>query len=134
MIDKYSKVHLWMGTNMGSESKYQEYFELDYSVEGDFDDPSYKVCGFCKDVGIKWYDEDFIGIIPRKAVEVSLDDILEDAAVDDDEKESIKEKCLALGINKANALFWYADAELTVKEPIKNSYNGLKYIGVFDGD
>ena len=35
---------------------------------------------------------------------------------------------------KANALFWYADAELTIPTPYKDSYNGLKYIGVFQGD
>ncbi len=28
------------------------YFELDYSTEGDIDDPDYNVCGFCRDLGI----------------------------------------------------------------------------------
>lgn len=107
------------------------YFELDYSVEGDFDDPSYKLCGFCKDVGTVWYDEDFIGIIPRREQEVSLDDILAEAAIDDDELPIAKARCDALGIKKANAIFWYQDAELVLEKPIKESYNGLKYIGVF---
>ena len=39
-----------------------------------------------------------------------------------------------LGIYQANALFWYADAELTIPTPYKDSYNGLKYKGVFQGD
>ncbi|EPE7078961.1 immunity 22 family protein [Cronobacter sakazakii] len=62
------------------------------------DDPDYNVCGFCRDLGIKWYDVDFIGIIPRGNKEVSLDDLLEAAAVDEGKKENVKSKCYASGI------------------------------------
>ena len=110
------------------------YFEIDHSTEGDFDDPNYKLCGFCRDIGIVWYDEDFIGIIPRCEHEVSLYEILIEAAVDEDELPLVKARCEALRIKKANAIFWYQDAELVLKQPIKDSYNGLKYIGVFQGD
>lgn len=134
MSDNHEKVHLWVGTNFKPEDEYLKYFELDYSVDGDFDDPSYKLCKFCQDIGTKWYDEDFIGIIPRKGHEVDLDEILEEAAVDVSEKANVVSLCLKLGVSKANSIFWYADSELVLKKPIKDNYNGLKYIGLFDGD
>ncbi len=28
------------------------YFYLDFSNDGDIDDPDYNVCGFCRDLGI----------------------------------------------------------------------------------
>ncbi len=129
-----NNVHVWIGSNFAPETEYTDYFKLDYSVEGDFDDPSYKLCGFCKDIGTLWYDEDFIGIIPRCDNEVSLDEILVEAAVDQDELPLVKKGCEALGIKNANAIFWYQDADLLIKQPIKDHYNGLKYIGLFKGD
>ena len=59
-------VHVWIGSNHESGSDYLQHFSLDYSTDGDFNDPSYQVCDFCKMIDMKWYDEDFIGIIPRK--------------------------------------------------------------------
>lgn len=41
------KVHLWIGSNHDSEEQYRHYFAMDYSTEGDVDDPAYKVCPFC---------------------------------------------------------------------------------------
>ncbi|EMT5587514.1 TPA: immunity 22 family protein [Providencia stuartii] len=134
MLSIENKIHLWIGSNFLPEEQYISYFQLDYSVEGDFDDPNYKICQFCKDVGLKWYDEDFIGIIPRHKEDVSLDDILVDAAVDDSELNIIKEKCNNLGIKKANAIFWYQNEDFEIKKPIKDFYNGLKYIGLFQAD
>lgn len=131
MSEEARNIHIWLGSNFLQEDEYMSYFELDYSVEGDFDDPNYKLCGFCKDIGTVWYDEDFIGIIPRREQEVSLDDILAEASIDDDELPLAKARCNALGIKKANAIFWYQDADLMLEEPIKENYNGLKYIGVF---
>lgn len=129
-----NKVHVWIGTNFSSEEEYMEYFELDYSVEGDFNNPNYRQCAFCKDIGIQWYDDDFIGMIPRHKQEVSLDEILLDAAVDQDELSLVKSECDNLGIKKANAIFWYQDPNLVIKRPIKDQYNWLKYIGLFNGD
>ncbi|QXI28453.1 immunity 22 family protein [Pseudomonas vanderleydeniana] len=129
-----NNVHIWVGSNFSSNEDYMSYFELDYSVEGNFDDPNYKLCGFCKDIGTRWYDQDFIGIISRSEQEVSLDEILVEAAVDEDELPRLKARCDALGVRKANAIFWYQDADLVLKQPIKDSYNGLKYIGLFQGD
>ena len=133
-MESYDKVHLWIGTTFKSEDKYMEYFELDNSTEGNFDDPNYKVCQFCKDIGEVWYDEDFIGIIPRLDEEVDLDEILTEAAVDENELDKVKKVCADYGIKKANAIFWYANGELKLPKPYKEEYNGLKYIGLFDGD
>ncbi|AXM94860.1 immunity 22 family protein [Pseudomonas plecoglossicida] len=131
-IERYEKIHVWVGSNFESEADYLKYFELDYSV--DIDDPAYKVCGFCKDIGIKWYDEDFMGIIPRKPQEVSLDEIVKDSSVDPSELERLKASCVSNGINKANAIFWYSDGGVVIPEPLKANYNGLKYIGLFEGN
>lgn len=132
-MEFYEKVHLWIGTTDKPEDEYLAYFELDFSTEGDFEDPNYTVCPFCKDIGQVWYDQDFIGIVPRLEADADLDEILVNAAVDEKELNKVKEVCARYGIKKANAIFWYADANLVVPDPDKE-FNGLKYIGLFDGD
>lgn len=129
-----NRVHLWMGSNFSSEEEYMHYFELDYFAEDGIDSPNYRVCGFCKDLGIVWYDEDFIGVIPRFDNNVTLDEVLVDAAVDKSEIPLIKAKCEELGINSANAIFWYQDPELVIKERDNQTYNNLHYIGEYNGD
>lgn len=131
-VDRYGKVHLWIGTNFSSNEVYLKYFELEYTE--DLDDPAYKACGFCQDIGARWYDEDFIGIIPRKSCEVSLDEILKDAAVDRACIGSVKAECLRLGVTKANAIFWYSDGATPISIPLKSNYNGLKYVGLYEGE
>lgn len=133
-MEFYEKVHLWIGTTHKPEDEYLAYFELDYRPEVDLDSPDYKVCQFCKDIGELSYDQDFIGIIHRRDTEVGLDEILVEAAVAEAELSKVKEICAAEGIKKANAIFWYADSNLVIPKPYKEDYNGLKYIGVFDGD
>lgn len=54
--------------------------------------------------GIKWYDGDFIGIMPGEAEDVALDEMLQEAAVDKDEISKVKAICSASGIEKANAM------------------------------
>lgn len=130
-IERYNKVHVWLGTSFAPDAEYLSYFELDYSVE--FGEPGYKVCEFCKDVGISWYDEDFIGIIPRSAHELSLDEILQESCVAPEELPRLKAACAALGITRANAIFWYSDGGVTLSKPLKPHYNGLSYIGLFEG-
>lgn len=133
-LENYEKVHVWIGTNFSPESEYQTYFELDYSTEDGFDDPDYRVCGFCKDVGVKWYDEDFIGIIARRDKQVPVDEILQDSPIDPSEWAKSKAACAALGITEANAIFWYTDGDGVLSIPPENSYNGLRYIGLFEGN
>ncbi|MFK3909934.1 immunity 22 family protein [Pseudomonas monteilii] len=131
-IERYQKIHVWVGSNFSPEEEYLKYFELDYTA--DLGDPDYKVCGFCRDIGTDWYDEDFIGIIPRREQEVSLDEILSESSVDPSEKGALKTACLTLGINKANAIFWYSDGGTVIAEPIRSEYNGLRYVGLFEGN
>lgn len=133
-MEKYNKIHVWLGTTFKEEEEYQQYFELDYSTEGNFESPNYKLCEFCKDIGEVSYDQDFIGIIPRFDEEVSLDEILEESSTDQEEWDKIKNVCNEYGIEKANAIFWYADGDLVVSKPYKEEYNGLKYIGMYEGD
>ncbi|EPA9747564.1 immunity 22 family protein [Cronobacter malonaticus] len=71
-------------------------------------------------------------IITRENKAVSLDVLLEEAAVDESEKENVKSIFNASGIPKANALVWYADSELNMKPDPSISYNALKYIGLFE--
>ncbi|MFM9924230.1 immunity 22 family protein [Variovorax sp. H27-G14] len=134
MTLSYNRVHVWIGSNFCADEDYLAYFALDYSAEGDFDAPGYKLCGFCRDIGVPWYDEDFIGVMPRHRNNVSLDDILVDAAVDRDEFDAVKRRCKSLGVTQANAIFWYQDAELRMPEPVNATFNGLTYIGEFEGD
>ncbi len=134
VINMENRVHLWIGSNFSSEEEYMYYFELDYSEEDGIDSPNYRVCGFCKDLGIVWYDEDFIGVIPRFDNDVTLDEVLVDAAVDESEISFIKAKCEELGIKSANAIFWYQDPELVIKKSDNQTYNNLHYIGEYNGD
>lgn len=133
-IENLEKVYLWLGITNKSEEEFNQYFELDYSTEGDFDNPNYKVCGFCKDTGQLWYDEDFIGYIWFDE-KLSITEILEDEApIDETEWKKIKKICKELGITKANAIIWYSDASFEISQPYKDNYCGLQYIGLFQGD
>jgi hypothetical protein len=128
------KVHVWIGTTHQSEEEYYKYFELDYSVEC-IDDPEYIVCPFCKDIGEKWYDEDFLLAAKPMEQEVPLNKLINEVLIEQSEVNKIIDKCNKIGITKANAIFTYAICkynELTIsEESIKESYNGLKYIGLF---
>jgi hypothetical protein len=127
-------VYVWIGTTDKNEEEYYKYFEL--NCEYELDDPNYQVCGFCKDIGEKWYDEDFAFFPPPLEEEVSITELLEDSIVFD--KENVVKKCNELGIKKANAMFGYATPDdftekgcLHVTAPYKENYNGLRYIGKF---
>lgn len=127
-----SKIHVWIGITHKSEENYLQYFELDYSTEGDFEAPEYRVCQFCKDIGKKWYDEDFIGIIPILKKDVSVIEILQEIPIEQDEIRKVLSICKEMGLSSANAIFYYTDSELIIQKPYKDNYNDLKYIGVFN--
>ncbi|NUF50237.1 immunity 22 family protein [Gilliamella sp. ESL0250] len=129
--DLSSDQYLWIGTNFMPVEEYNKYFELDYVAE-ELDDPDYKVCGFCKDVGNNWYDEDFIGYPKPLKKEIDVGKLIDKLISPElDCRQNIIEKCHQLGITKANALVWYKASEVAIKKPYKENYNGLKYIGVF---
>jgi len=138
MTDDYEEVgthvYVWIGTTDKDEADYYKYFELDYSYE--YGDKRTIICGFCKDIGEKWYDEDFAFFPSPLAQAVSIEKLLEDSIILD--KENVIERCNALGIKKANTIFGYATPDsytdegcLHISQPYKDSYNGLKFIGKF---
>ena len=131
ILDRIDKLHFWIGTTSKTRQEFLKYFELDYSTEGDFDTPDYKVCGFCKDIGQKSYDEDFLVYEPFYEKEIYLIDILKESDIDESDILEVRDQCEKLGITKANAIFSYTDAELIIPKPYKESYNDLKYIGLF---
>lgn len=132
-MSEMSKVHIWIGTTDKGEEEFGKYFELDYATEGDFDDPAYQVCGFCKDLGAKWYDEDFLGVgMFDNAVEVK--ELLYETVIKVPEAyDAAYNKCLELGITEGNMVFYYTDANLVVADTTKK-YNGLHYLGMYDSE
>jgi hypothetical protein len=131
-MNKMSKIHIWVGTTHKNEEEYMQYFELDYSTDGDFEDPEYKLCQFCKDIGIKWYDEDFTGIIPVLENNVPVIEILKEIPIKQNEIDKVLSVCKELGLLMVNVIFYYTDSELIIQKPYKDNYNDLKYIGLFD--
>lgn len=130
-MDYLDRVFLWLGDIKITEQELEKYFELDYSVEGDFDHPDYNICGFCKDIGEKWYDEDFIGYLTFEET-LSIKEILEHVPIALDEREKILQQCQELGLDKATTTYWYSGEIGTPSEDKK--YNGIHYIGEFDLD
>lgn len=131
-MKQMSVIHVWIGKTDKEEDEYLKYFELDYSTEGDFDDPEYVVCQFCKDIGEKWYDEDFIGIIPLFEEELSVKDILKQVPIANEEIENVVSKAEELGVLSGNAVFYLTDSEIELPKPFKATYNNLMYIGKFN--
>lgn len=130
-MEQMSVIHLWIGKTEKEEDEYLKYFELDYSTEGDFDDPDYIVYQFCQDIGEKWYDEDFIGIIPLFDEELSIKDILKQVPIANEDIGNVVSKAEELGVFSGNAVFYLTDSEVEIPKPYKVSYNDLSYIGKF---
>lgn len=133
-MEEFLKIHVWTGTTDKAEEEYLQYFELDYSTEGDFEDPEYKICQFCKDIDKVWYNEDFIGIIPLFEMQTSIEELLKHIPLAAQDVGEVIVKCRECGINSGNAMFYFIDfeSEGVVPEPHKKNYNGLRYIGEFN--
>jgi hypothetical protein len=127
--------HLWIGVTHKSDEEYFKYFEID--CEHEIDDPNYKPCGFCKDTGWQWYDEDFSLFLAPFQENMTIIKLLEKTTINKQEYKKILNKCEELGISKANALFSYGVPDeykgeiRDISKPYKDSYNDLKYIGLF---
>jgi len=128
--------YVWIGSTNKSREEFLKYFELD--CEHELGDPEYIPCGFCRDCGEKWYDEDFLYIEGPLEKEVPIVELLKYAIVSDRDKDKIIQKCNELGISKANTIIGYGTPDdymengcFHVSKPYKNSYNGLKFIGKF---
>lgn len=125
-------LHLWVGQVNEDEETYLKHFELDYSVE-DIDDPEYRVCDFSKLIGQRWYDEDFIGIIPLWNELISISDALVEAPISSEDKEIVLGKCRTLGLENINAILWYECSDVAIADE-KQEFFGLKYLGKYEGD
>jgi hypothetical protein len=123
-VERMKKIHIWIGTVTVSENIYNEYFDQDNNISL-----------FMKDIGInEEYDEDFIGILPLFNEEKDIEYLLNEIPVDTNNIKNIMEKCEKSGINKGNAVVFFTDSSIEVVKPYKDSYNGLKYIGMFNSD
>jgi hypothetical protein len=125
-MDYMDKVFLWLGKTSKTQEAFDEYFKLDYS-----EDDTKKICGFCKDIGKKWYDEDFIGYL-RFDEEMSVTDILKDVPISPDDTDAILEKCKELNLESVNAVYWYS-GEIETPSHSKD-YNELLFIGEYNLD
>ncbi|MGN7986167.1 immunity 22 family protein [Pedobacter sp. 22226] len=117
------KVHVWIGTTMADEENFYAYFNQDEDISQ-----------FSKDLGTgEEYDEDFIGILPLFKSQVPVVEVLVNQipiAV-----RSIiyaAASCERYGIESVNAAFYLTDSTVNVPDAGPKSYNGLRYVGVFD--
>lgn len=120
-------IHVWLGTISSSVEEFNQYF----AINPDDMDAGISASQFDKDVYIKWYDDDLIGVYYQQDND-NLDNAIEEIpTASADIEQLIRDKCAELGIAKANAMFYYTDADLEVSDVAKK-YNGLTYIGAFD--
>jgi len=127
-MEKYNRIHVWIGKTNKSLEEFEEYFNLDSFYDAE-EDEDFEKCGFCKEVIFsESYGEDFIGLDYKDdpiSVEGILDEIPSSKAI-----PLILDKCNDLDIKDANAMFYYRDAELP-KPEIGKKYNDLYYVGEF---
>ncbi|MEL4445332.1 immunity 22 family protein [Acinetobacter baumannii] len=115
-----TKLHLWLALTEISEQEYWDYF-----------DDSEGLPNFCKEVGLDWLDQDFMGYYFDKEVD-DLKFIIEETPEPEYHEKMLKD-CLEKGINKANAMFYYwGDDPIKVSKDKK--YNTLTYIGEYEWD
>ena len=134
-MDRMSKIHVWIGLTEKTQKEFERYFDQRnaflFDSQGNEKSPSEIILSqFSKDLGKSHsFDEDFLTIYYNPNSD-ERDLALEELA-DLDSRELLMEACDAKGITKANAMFFYTDAELQIPDPGKR-YNDLTYIGVFD--
>ncbi len=123
------KIKVWLGITTLNAESYLNSFELDYEVE-DFEDPNYKICGFCKHIGEVWYDEDFIGIIPIFNDKVSLEILVSETPLSSSSRDKLKRECQKMGIEFGNAILFYSGETREIN--LGEDFNGLKYLGEYN--
>lgn len=119
------KIHLWVGTTSLSDEQFMNYFEED--DEGNIE-------GFAKDLGVDFIDLDFL-LVPEVFPEVvPINELFLDSPLSSSQTQVVIQKCIELGINEGNALFWYSDMQDNSIPNIDKSkkYNNLNYIGSFE--
>jgi hypothetical protein len=121
-VERMKKIHIWIGITTLSEEKYNEYFNQDNGTSL-----------FYRDLGIdEEYDEDFIGILPIFKEPLTAEKIIADEIPIDKGDLSIAiDACNKLNIRTANAVFYLTDSSVNISKT-KETYNGLKYIGIYN--
>lgn len=122
-----SKVHVWVGYTTKTKLEFSNYFKISKDAVNE----GLGGCLFCKDININWYDDDLIGVYKSDSnddLQVTLDEL----PISPEEIEKVYSVCLEKNVVKANALFYYADANIVISNTTKK-YNGLTYIGCFCG-
>jgi Immunity protein 22 len=120
------KIHVWIGKTTQSREEFSRYFEINEADR----DQGIGASQFDKDLQIKWYDDDLIGVFYNDEDD-SLETAIDEIPTSPQAIEQVQARCEELGITEANAMFYYEDAELTVPDPDR-SYNELTYLGSFD--
>lgn len=117
---RMKKIHIWIGTFSKSEEEYDNYFNQENSQ-----------CQFCADFDIEEYDEDFIGIIPLFKEKISVQSLLDEVPIDEEDIPKALKTCEKKNIKNGNAIFYLTDSSVSIKDTEK-SYNELIYIGMYN--
>lgn len=123
-------IHVWAGTSDKTEEQFYKYFDQSKFQKNDQD--LNLRSQFCKDLNLQnSYDEDWMTIYHNRK-KISIQSMIEELPVWNDQTEvEIYQACVKKGITTANAIFSYADDELTIENQ-KGTYNGLSYVGSFN--
>lgn len=121
-----SKIHVWIGHTEKSSDEFYNYFKVNEEDKN----LGIGASQFDKDLGINWYNDDFIGTF-YNTDSTDLEVLLDEIPTSPDSLSKIEKKCLDKKLYQVNAMFYYEDSELIVKD-IDKLYNGLQYIGCFD--
>ena len=113
-----TKLNLWIGLTEITENQYWQYF----------DDNNGKA-EFCKQVGLDWLNQDFMGYFFSN-IPVDIEQVINETPEPNHHKKML-EDCLKLGIKKANAMFYYW-GENPINSEHTKKYNTLFYIGAYD--
>lgn len=73
----------------------------------------------------------WIGIIPLFNDTQDVRTLLDETPAKKDEYSAIVDKYKSLGVESGNTIFYYTNSDIQIS-PVQESYNDLKYIGVFD--
>jgi hypothetical protein len=128
------KLHLWVGVTSKTFQDFTSYFDLDYSNE--YDSPDYIPYEFCKDLGVNFYDENFLVVEPFYKEPVALEKIILECDINPSDIPPAIEQCRQLGITLANAVFSLmtnkdVNEHISVPKQTEKTYNDLYYIGHF---
>lgn len=124
--NRMSKIHVWIGNSKKSSEDFYDYFKINHEDK----DLGIGASQFDKDIGINWYDDDLIGIFHDEDCE-DLEIVIDEIPTSPDSLKKIHDKCIVLGIETANSMFYYEDSDLVIND-ISKKYNDIDYIGCFD--